>query len=54
MPARQGDDAMAPACGPDDVVTEVRWERDGTGLRGQVIAERTSAAGLASSRTSQP
>jgi Protein of unknown function (DUF4232) len=35
-------DAIAPACGPDDLVVMVRWERDGTGLRGQVIAENIS------------
>ncbi len=30
-----------PACGPDDLTVTVRWERDGSGLRGQVIAENT-------------
>jgi len=30
-----------PACGPDDLSVTVRWERDGGGLRGQVIAENT-------------
>jgi hypothetical protein len=35
-----GPDEM-PACGPDDLSVTVRWERDGTGLRGQVIAENT-------------
>lgn len=30
-----------PACGPEDVSVTVRWERDGGGLRGQVIAENT-------------
>lgn len=30
-----------PVCGPDDVSVTVRWERDGGGLRGQVIAENT-------------
>ncbi len=30
-----------PACGPGDVSVTVRWERDGSGLRGQVIAENT-------------
>lgn len=30
-----------PACGPDDLSVTVRWERDGDGLRGQVIAENT-------------
>jgi Protein of unknown function (DUF4232) len=42
VPARQGDDAIAPACGPDDLVIEVRWEPNGTGLRGKVIAENVS------------
>lgn len=32
-----------PACGPDDLSLTVRWERDGTGLRGQVIAENTGS-----------
>ncbi|HEY2552865.1 MAG TPA: DUF4232 domain-containing protein [Streptosporangiaceae bacterium] len=32
-------DEEAPPCGLDDVAVVVRWERDGTGLRGQVIAE---------------
>lgn len=30
-----------PACGPDDLSLTVHWERDGDGLRGQVIAENT-------------
>lgn len=30
-----------PPCGPDDLSVTVRWERDGAGLRGQVIAENT-------------
>ncbi len=30
-----------PACGPGDLSVTVRWERDGGGLRGQVIAENT-------------
>jgi hypothetical protein len=30
-----------PACGPEDLSVTVRWERDGGGLRGQVIAENT-------------
>ena len=30
-----------PACGPADLSVTVRWERDGGGLRGQVIAENT-------------
>ena len=33
--------AEMPACGPDDLTVTVRWERDGGGLRGQVIAENT-------------
>jgi hypothetical protein len=41
MPARRSD-ATVPACGPDDLAVAVRWERDGTGLRGQVIAENMS------------
>src|SRR5215469_5563886 len=28
-----------PACGPGDLSVTVRWEREGGGLRGQVIAE---------------
>lgn len=30
-----------PVCGPQDVSVTVRWESDGSGLRGQVIAENT-------------
>jgi hypothetical protein len=41
MPARRSETAV-PACGPDDLVVVVRWERDGTGLRGQMIAENVS------------
>jgi hypothetical protein len=32
-----------PACGPGDVSVTVRWEHDGGGLRGQVIAENTGS-----------
>jgi len=39
-PDAVGRDEM-PACGPDDLSVTVRWERDGGGLRGQVIAENT-------------
>jgi Protein of unknown function (DUF4232) len=38
MAARQGEDAVPPPCGSDDLAVEVRWSRDGTGLRGQVVA----------------
>jgi hypothetical protein len=38
MPARMSDDAVPP-CGPDGLTVVVKWERDGAGLRGQVIAE---------------
>jgi len=41
MPARRSD-ATAPACGPNDLSVVVSWERDGPGLRGQVIAENVS------------
>lgn len=41
MPAQQGEGAVPP-CEPDDLVVRVRWEQDGTGLRGQVIAENVS------------
>jgi hypothetical protein len=30
-----------PACGPGDLSVTVRWERDGDGLRGQVITQNT-------------
>jgi hypothetical protein len=42
-PQAAGRDARdeMPACGPDDLSVTVRWERDGTRLRGQVIAENT-------------
>jgi hypothetical protein len=43
MPARPSDTAVLPACGPDDLAVVVSWERDGTGLRGQVIAENVSS-----------
>jgi len=39
--AGQADEAEMPACGPDNLSVTVRWERDGSGLRGQVIAENT-------------
>lgn len=42
MPGHQADDPVMPACGPDDLVVEVSWERDGTGLRGRVTAENVS------------
>src|SRR6202021_1640419 len=42
MPAHQADDAVVPACGPDDLVVEVSWERDGTGLRGRLVAANVS------------
>jgi hypothetical protein len=38
VPARMTDDAV-PSCGSDDLAVVVTWEREGTGLRGQVIAE---------------
>ena len=41
MHADRDDDAVPP-CGSDDLAVVVRWERDGTGLRGQVIAENVS------------
>ena len=45
---------QVPACGPDDLSVTVRWERDGDGLRGQVIAENTGgrAAGCRASPVS--
>jgi Protein of unknown function (DUF4232) len=39
--AGREDRGELPACGPDDLSVTVRWERDGTGLRGQVVAENT-------------
>lgn len=41
MPAPSSGDAVPP-CGSDDLAVVVSWERDGTGLRGQVIAENVS------------
>jgi Protein of unknown function (DUF4232) len=38
VPAHPDDDAVL-ACRPDDLAVVVIWERAGTGLRGQVIAE---------------
>ena len=37
---RAGPEEM-PTCGPGDLSVTVRWEPDGDGLRGQVIAENT-------------
>src|SRR5260370_27749452 len=50
MPAGQIDDAAGrpeersavPPCGSEDLADAVRWEHDGSGLRGQVIAENVS------------
>ena len=39
MPAHPGEGAVPPPCQSDDLAVVVRWQRDGTGLRGQVIAE---------------
>jgi hypothetical protein len=35
-------ESKLPVCGPDDVRLTVSWEAEGTGLRGQVIAENVS------------
>jgi hypothetical protein len=35
------DDDTAPPCTRDDVVVRVVWERDGRGLRGEVVVENT-------------
>ncbi len=40
QPGRE-DRSEVPSCGPGDLSVTVRWERDGEGLRGQVIAENT-------------
>lgn len=37
-----GDPGGAPLCEAADLAVVVRWERDGTGLRGQVLAENVS------------
>jgi hypothetical protein len=38
------DDASGlPLCGSQDLTVAVHWERDGTGLRGQIIARNVSA-----------
>jgi len=48
-PGRHGDagsrsaEEELPACRADDVSVTVRWERDGGGLRGQVIAENAGS-----------
>jgi hypothetical protein len=44
-PAGSGsDDASAlPLCGSQDLTAAVHWERDGTGLRGRIIARNVSA-----------
>jgi hypothetical protein len=39
-PGRANRNEMPP-CGPDELSVTVQWERAGTGLRGQVIAENT-------------
>lgn len=41
MPAPGSGDAVPP-CRSDDLAVVVSWEPDGTGLRGQVIAENVS------------
>ena len=41
--AGREDRGELPACGPGDLSVTVRWERDGAGLRGQVIAENTGS-----------
>lgn len=40
-----GDDDVSalPLCGAQDLMVSVHWERDGTGLRGQIIARNVSA-----------
>ena len=38
--SRSGEEEL-PACRADDVSVTVSWEHDGSGLRGQVIAENT-------------
>ena len=40
QPGRE-DRCEVPSCGPGDLSVTVRWEPDGEGLRGQVIAENT-------------
>ena len=37
-----GDPGGAPVCEAADLAVTVRWEREGTGLRGQVLAENVS------------
>ncbi len=37
--AADGDPAEAPLCEAADLAVAVHWERDGTGLHGQVVAE---------------
>lgn len=51
MPGPVSDDAVPP-CGPDDLAVTVSWEREGAGLRGQVIAENVS--GLACRLAGKP
>jgi hypothetical protein len=55
MAVRPGDDAV-PACGSDDLAVVVHWQHDGTGLRGQVIAQNVSdrACQLANKPTVTP
>jgi hypothetical protein len=41
---REGDGLPAlPLCGSEDLAVTVRWERHGTGLRGQVIAQNAGS-----------
>jgi len=40
-PPDQAGEQEMPACGAEDLSVTVRWEHDGGGLRGQVIAENT-------------
>jgi hypothetical protein len=44
--AHRRDDDRPPAlplCGPEDLAVTVRWEQDGTGLRGQVTARNAGS-----------
>jgi len=40
---QEGSPSVLPRCGPQDLVMAVHWERDGAGLRGQVIARNIGA-----------
>jgi hypothetical protein len=56
LAARHGDNDGLPLCEPEDLAVTVRWQQDGTGLRGQVLARNVGsrACRLAGKPTVKP